>query len=745
MGNQAVRLPDSAIAGSANGNGTANGNGNASARKFGVFDLDLRAGELRRNGVKIKLQEQPFLLLAQLLERPGEVITREDLQRRLWPADTFVDFDHSLNAAIRRLRDALGDSAENPTFVETVARRGYRFLAPVTVVPPNGHGPLAVPPLATQSATPRFRRWWIAAVTGIVLVLLGLVLGFHLARRQATQPLRVTRLTANPVDDPTRTAAISRDGRYLAFSDDTGFYLRQIDTGETHSIAMPGDQLATSIAWLPDSAHMVVSLAESSHESSLWEISALGGKVRKLIDEGSRAVVSPDGQMIAFIAGKPIHQRIFLAPVTGDQPRELAGQDGDVFGDLAWSPDGKRLAYTTAKLTYGYGAKGMVAVVDVSNPSIVRSVSPTVVLSVYGLEAPLAWASDGRILYSLSEPRPRQADSNLWSIRLNERLQPEHAPIRLTNDQGAVVGVSVSADSQRIVYIKGVPQPDVYVGRLDSSGVLSEPERLTLDDHQDLPFDWTADGKNIIFMSDRTGTFDIYKQSIDQTVPELLVSGMEHSTDPRLSPDGSRLLYLVTPGWADTNTDVALMSVPLDGGASHQIAKSKWINNDQCSRAPASVCIYSTITDTGLTFYTFDPITGTGVQVLQLKNDLPQMYNWTLSPDGTTLAIAKGKLEAMSEPTIRLVSLKGAPDRWLTVAGWAGISSIDWAADSKSIWAATSGEKENALLQIDLNGKVRPVWHPRKIRVGWAIPSRDGKLLALHVDSRSANVWMLEK
>ena len=99
--------------------------------QFGIFEADLHTGELRRNGVRVRLQEQPFQILAMLLERPGEIVAREELRTRLWPADTFVDFDHSLNAAVRRLRDTLGDTAENPRFVETVARRGYRFLAPV--------------------------------------------------------------------------------------------------------------------------------------------------------------------------------------------------------------------------------------------------------------------------------------------------------------------------------------------------------------------------------------------------------------------------------------------------------------------------------------------------------------------------------------------------------------------------------------------------------------------------------------
>src|SRR5436305_4856510 len=101
--------------------------------RFGVFDLDLRAGELRKHGLRVRLQEQPFQVLAMLLEHPGEVVTREEVQKTLWPADTFVDFDHGLNKAVNKIREALGDSAESPRFVETVARRGYRFVAGVRV------------------------------------------------------------------------------------------------------------------------------------------------------------------------------------------------------------------------------------------------------------------------------------------------------------------------------------------------------------------------------------------------------------------------------------------------------------------------------------------------------------------------------------------------------------------------------------------------------------------------------------
>jgi len=129
--------------------------------------------------------------------------------------------------------------------------------------------------------------------------------------------------------------------------------------------------------------------------------------------------------------------------------------------------------------------------------------------------------------------------------------------------------------------------------------------------------------------------------------------------------------------------------------------------------------------------------------VFQIKDDMAQMYNWSLSPDGTMLAIAKGKY-GEEEPRVHLVSVAGSPDRWLTVQGWSGLVSLDWASDSKSIWAATSGEKANALLRISLQGTVTPVWRPKNVAVSWAIPSRDGKYVALHVRSSTANVWMLE-
>src|SRR5258708_38798909 len=116
--------------------------------RFAAFELDLATGELRKNGLKIKLQDQPLTVLGLLLERRGDLVTREEIRNRLWPADTFVDFDRSLNTAINRLRDALGDQAENPRFVETLPRRGYRFIFPAQVIGEAADAAVAAVPAA---------------------------------------------------------------------------------------------------------------------------------------------------------------------------------------------------------------------------------------------------------------------------------------------------------------------------------------------------------------------------------------------------------------------------------------------------------------------------------------------------------------------------------------------------------------------------------------------------------------------
>ena len=152
--------------------------------RFGIFEVDLQAGELRGQGVKVKLQQQPFQILAMLLERPGEVVTREEIQKRLWPADTFVDFERGLNRATNRLRESLGDDADSPRFIETLPRRGYRFIAQVDKLHESGRVAELMSrqgdtvPTSRSPHPPGFNRarpriGLAIAIVGIALVTLG--------------------------------------------------------------------------------------------------------------------------------------------------------------------------------------------------------------------------------------------------------------------------------------------------------------------------------------------------------------------------------------------------------------------------------------------------------------------------------------------------------------------------------------------------------------------------------------------
>jgi DNA-binding winged helix-turn-helix (wHTH) protein len=248
--------------------------------RFGVFEVDRKTGELRRSGTRLRLQDQPFQVLLALLERPGEVVTRDELRGRLWPDDTFVDFEHSINTAVRRLRDALGDSAENPRFVETVARRGYRFLAPV-----SGAVEVSGPREVSRAPSHPVRRWWILGAVAFGL-LVGAVVGWHAAHSAATRASNITerRLTANAAELPVTDGMISPDGKYLVFTDSGGFYLRQIDTGETHAINLPNAFNARPRSWFPDGTHLLATWVEGPQEpESIWEISLMGGTPRKLV------------------------------------------------------------------------------------------------------------------------------------------------------------------------------------------------------------------------------------------------------------------------------------------------------------------------------------------------------------------------------------------------------------------------------------------------------------------------------
>jgi len=249
---------------------------------------------------------EPSIIRNRIYERQY-LVTREEIQKRLWPADTFVDFDHSLNTAINKIREALGDSAENSRFVETLPRRGYRFIAPVDVgaglvpalsradtVPDLAGHPLGVP--LQQQGYPRgvpiqAHRWPPRLAAMLAMVAVGTAVAWYVWERSRPKPELIQRqLTTNSSELAVSASAISPDGRYLAYADDSGIHLKVIDTAETHDLPTPAGSTIYKLAWFPDGNKLLASaevepghpLAGPPGMPSLWTLSILGGVPQKL-------------------------------------------------------------------------------------------------------------------------------------------------------------------------------------------------------------------------------------------------------------------------------------------------------------------------------------------------------------------------------------------------------------------------------------------------------------------------------
>lgn len=708
--------------------------------RFGQFEADFRNGELRRSGVRIKLQDQPLQVLSLLLEKPGEIVSREELKARLWPADTFVDFDHSLNTAVKRLRDALGDSADNPRFVETLARRGYRFIAPISSEGANLSSAILE---ARVSWGKRHRNQLIVMVA---LVSGALITGWSLGKRATVAaPVRFTerRITANPAELPLNSAAISPDGKYVAYSDAQGLFLRVLETNETRPVKLAEEFRPRVTSWFPDGTHLLVRASDpQTGKPSLWKVSVLGAEPRKILDDAQWGALSRDGQQIAFIRGDEGGEELWIANVTGDRARLVPTDRMSWIGGIAWSPNGRWVAFIRALYTPGhYNMKVDIAAFD---PSTEKT---NILLSDVWLSGGgLAWSAQDRLQFTRAELPPGQNDSNLWELPINPRSAiPAGPPIRITSGPDYKVDISGSGDGRKLMYLRTVGDPDVFIGEIEPhTSRVSSLKRLTMDEGKDLPFAWSPDGKSVFFVSNRDGVSHVFRQSIDQSTPELFIGGKDPVVMARMNPEQSGVLYLVSPSPSEKEVPNRLMELSLSGGSPRKILEDPALNNFQCAFLPSRVCLVSGELDPhALVIYQFDESTGEKKELTRVTEPEAFLYNWTLSPDGTKLALAKIN-SGTTLSTIRILEIPSGKEHSLSLPIGVGAQYIDWAADGRSIWVSVASQEKRSLVNLDLRGKVKTTLVADKPQLGWAIPSPDGKRLAILEGTRTSNAWMVE-
>ena len=528
----------------------------ASVLRFGVFELDVRSGDLRRSGVRVHLQEQPLKLLQCLLERPGEVVTRDELRRRLWPNDTFVDFDHGVNAAVKRLREALADSADTQRFIETLPKRGYRFIAPVVrpdadrLTPADTHPAISgsvanaqttVDAETSQAGASRWHRWLVPA-GAIALVAALATLAAWLRPPVAADPAPsmhmrpLTTLTGSE-SGPT----FSPDGTQVAFAwdgeqrDNSDIYVKLVGSTEVRRLTTdPATDFAPQ--WSPDGKWIAYARSQSLTAHRIRLMSSLGGSDRGLGDFPLRppATWSPDGRYLVAgrasadgAAGQGIG--LYLVPVDVGEPRQLtqvAAQEQHE--SPALSPNGRHLAYASCRRTNCY-----VQLLDLDETYAPagppRRLSRQPSWTIKGL----AWSRDGRfVIYSARQG----AFFHLWRVAIDG----EHPPARIEVAGIEASDPAIAAAADRLVFSKSIDDVDLY--RLEVGGEAQPIARSSV--HESLP-QFSPDGRRIAFCSARSGdAFEVWVAGSDGSNPERLTRGPgQWQCSPTWSPDGRRIAF----------------------------------------------------------------------------------------------------------------------------------------------------------------------------------------------------------
>jgi DNA-binding winged helix-turn-helix (wHTH) protein/dipeptidyl aminopeptidase/acylaminoacyl peptidase len=366
--------------------------GNPHALRFGAFEMDLRSGELRRNGIRIRLQPQPFKVLALLASRPGEVVTREEIQEEIWPAGTFVDFKQSLNFCIRQIRAVLGDSAAHPRFVETLPRRGYRWVggAVESLGPPAPHpeGPRPVPiggpadESPSSTVAPRGSRWPRVALVAAAVLMGALALAYRLGGREPAEghphferitfrrgaltsarfgPERQVVYVAEWEGEPWRMH-LANDGaraslrlsarraQIVAASDTEVAFLRDEVLARAPLAGGPPREVARGISaadWTPDTANFAVVRRRDQRFHLEYPIGSSLGEIHRV----STLRVSPDGERLA-LAEHPVRgdDRGRVVILDKDGVRLAVTEDFASLDGLAWAPNGGEVWFTAARV-----------------------------------------------------------------------------------------------------------------------------------------------------------------------------------------------------------------------------------------------------------------------------------------------------------------------------------------------------------------------------------------------------------
>jgi Tol biopolymer transport system component/DNA-binding winged helix-turn-helix (wHTH) protein len=516
--------------------------------RFSTFELEVGSGELRRSGVKVRLQDQPFLVLRKLLEGAGTLVTREELHAALWPADTFVDFDTGLNTAIKRLREVLGDSADIPVFIETVPRRGYRFVAPVQSLSDGVSLPL---PAQTEVPPARARRVRLGLLVGGLL--LCAAIGGSITGLRSAAPLPRVLDWAQITFDGMEKGNLRVRGGQIHFNEQEG---NRITVIKVPVVGGPPTVLDSSYPGLylrdvsGDGKKLLVVSAPAS-STGLYRL--------KIMDLGAGSLQDVDGVACSDVSWAPggkillaKDQDLFLADADGSNQHKLLSASGPVFY-MRFSPDGTRLRFTV-------GSKGT------SRRSIWETRADgtglhEVLTNKEGFTERCCgeWSVDGRYYFFEAI---RDGATRIWAL-------PEHhsfwnarpVPVALTTGPLNSYMGGPSPDGKKLIITAAQPRAELV--RYDSLS------------HQFVPFlsgisagDVEASHDGSLFVYVRYPEEALWRSNFNGTEAAQLTGPSLRASLPHFSPDGRRIAFSGSREGGPWN----LFLISATGGPAEQIS-----------------------------------------------------------------------------------------------------------------------------------------------------------------------------
>jgi DNA-binding winged helix-turn-helix (wHTH) protein/Tol biopolymer transport system component len=553
--------------------------------RFGLFELDLRAAQLTRNGMRIRVPQQPLQLLSVLIESPGEIVTREQLRQRLWPSDVFIDFDHGLNKSIQKLRDALGDSADSPRYIETIPRVGYRFIAPIRngtrtleseadiEIPPPP--PVSPPPPGPAAVAGNPGARWLLLTAGVLALCAAAGIAVYFYSRVHTAVLKYTQLT--DFTDSVTTPALSPDGHILAFiRGDSSFmsagqiYVKMLPDGEARPLTNDA-RIKYKLAFSPDGSQIAYTVMENPVFST-YAVSVLGGDSHRLLSNAAGLTWLDPNHFLFSRIRSGLHLGIVTESVTGDDLRELYYPSHErAMAHYSFASPDRRSALVVEM--NGQGEWSLCQFISLEGPSPARPVGPDGACTAAG------WSPDGSWMYFVATV---QGQSHLWRQRsLNDR------PEQITFGPSEEEGLAVERDGRSIITSIGVHESSIWIHdaagerSLSSEGeiaaALSPPSfgpddktlyyllrhkdanagpelwRLTLDTGKSEPvfpgtsmdsYDVSPDGKQVVYTSvGRDDISQLWLAPIDRSSPARQI-GHSGETTPHFGPRGQILFRL---------------------------------------------------------------------------------------------------------------------------------------------------------------------------------------------------------